>query len=126
MVMIVEVIFIQGSVTRHSAGKNSQWWRRMQYTTLQALWSGEIPCRGVAIVGMLNGMIGEDVYSSINATDTYLEYVSTWTVQNDREKLIHITGDAYRFFHSLEEVTYKMLKEGRSKHEVISHISVVT
>jgi len=39
-----------------------------------------------------------------------------------RGKLIHVTDDAYRFFHSLEEVTCKMFKEGRSKHEAISHI----
>jgi len=78
--------------------------------------------RGAAIAGVLNGMIGEDAHSSINATDIYLDYVKTRTVQNDRGKLIHITDDAYRFFRSLEEVTYKTLKEGRSKHEAISHI----
>jgi len=37
--------------------------------------------RGAGIAGMLNGMIGENAHSSINATDTYLDYVKTWTAQ---------------------------------------------
>ena len=57
--------------------------------------------RGAAIAEVLNGMIGEDAHSSINATDTYLDYVKTWTVQNDRGKLIHIIDDAYIDFSVL-------------------------
>jgi len=79
--------------------------------------------KGAALASTLNGMMEQDAHSDmLDATDTYLEYVKTWTVEIDRGKLIHVTNDAYRFFLALEEVTYEMLQEGISKQEAISQI----
>ena len=78
--------------------------------------------RGAALAGMLNGMIGEAAHSSVDATDNYLDYVKTWTVEIDRGKLIHVTNDTYTFFRALEEAIYEMLQEGISKHEAISRV----
>ena len=58
--------------------------------------------KGAALAGTLNGMMGENAHRNVDATETYLDYVKTWTVENDRGKLIHVTNDAYRFFHALE------------------------
>ena len=67
-------------------------------------------------------MMGENTHSNIDATETYLDYVKTWTVENDRRKLIHVTNDAYRFFHVLEEATYELLQDGISKQGAISQV----
>ena len=58
--------------------------------------------KGAALAGTLNGMMRENAHSNIDATETYLDYVKTWTVENDRGKLIHVTNDAYRFFVRLK------------------------
>ena len=58
--------------------------------------------KGAALAGTLNRMMGENAHRNVDATETYLDYVKTWTVENDRGKLIHVTNDAYRFFHALE------------------------
>ena len=78
--------------------------------------------KGAALASTLNGMIGENAYSNIDATETYLDYVKTWTVENDRGKLIHVTHDIYQFFHALEEATYELLQDGISKQGAISQV----
>lgn len=78
--------------------------------------------KGTALASMLNGMMGENAHSNIDATETYLDYVKTWTVENDRRKLIHVTNDAYRFFRALEEATYELLQDGISKQGAISQV----
>ena len=76
--------------------------------------------KGAALEGTHNGMMGENAHSNIDATETYLDYGKTWTVKNDRGKLIHVTNDAYRFFRALEEATYELLQDGISKQGAIS------
>ena len=56
------------------------------------------------------------------ATETYLDYVKTWTVENDRGKLSHVTNDAYRFFCTLEEAAYELLQGGINKQGAISQV----
>ena len=77
--------------------------------------------KGAAQASTLVKMIGENA-DSIEATDTYLDYVKTWTVEVDRGGLIHISNDAFRFFCAVEEVTYDMLKKGCTKEEVIGKV----
>ena len=50
--------------------------------------------KGAAQVSTLVRMIGENAHS-IEATDTYLDYVKMWTVEVDRGGLIHVSNDAF-------------------------------
>ena len=48
-------------------------------------------------------MIKQNAHGNmLDATETYLDYVKTWTVEVDRVKLIHVTNDAYRLFVHLK------------------------
>ena len=77
--------------------------------------------KGAAQASTLVKMIGENAHS-IEATDTYLDYVKMWTVEVDRGGLIHVSNDAFRIFCAIEEVTYEMLKKGSTKEEVIDKV----
>ena len=50
--------------------------------------------KGAAQASTLVKMIGENAHS-IEATDTYLDYVKMWTVEVDRGGLIHVSNDAF-------------------------------
>jgi len=113
--MIEEAIFMQGS-TSATVPKNSA---KRQFTVVEenAIYyaAGYIvrkelkkyrkadSDKGTALASTLIGMIEQNAHSDmLDATETYLDYVKTWTVEVDRGKLIHVTNDAYRFFCALE------------------------
>ena len=77
---------------------------------------------GAALVSALHKMIGEDT-SSIECTASYLDYVKTWTTQNDRGGLIHISNDTFRFFCAVEKITYELIKSGSTKDNVIGQVT---
>ena len=78
------------------------------------------------VVSALLNMIGHDTIGDVpQNTDTYLDYVKTWTIANDRGALRHVTvsEDTYRFFVAMEMTTYKLLEVGESKEKVTCEVT---
>ena len=76
------------------------------------------------VVSALLNMIGHDTIGDVpQNTDTYLDYVKTWTIANDRGALRHVSEDTYRFFVAMEMITYKLLEVGESKEKVMCEVS---
>ena len=132
--MIVEAMFMQGSASTEVPNNSVQ--REFTVVEENAIYyaAGYVvrkelkkyykadDDKGAALASTLNKIMGENAHSNIDATETYLDYVKTWTVENDRGKLIHITNDAYRFFRALEEATYELLQDGICKQGAISQV----
>ena len=49
--------------------------------------------KAVAFVGILLNMVGEDTSDCIHDTNTYFDYIKTWTKSVDRGSLGHVTDD---------------------------------
>ena len=80
--------------------------------------------RSPVIISALLNMVGHDMVGDVpQFTDTYLDYVKTWTNVNDRGGLQHISDDTYRFFVAMEMITYKLLEVGESKEKVMCEVT---
>ena len=49
--------------------------------------------KAVAFVGILLNMVGEDTGDCLHDTNTYFDYIKTWTKSVDRGSLGHVTDD---------------------------------
>jgi len=65
-------------------------------------------------------MVGEDTSGTMDENDSYLEYVKAWTKATDRGGLKHASEDTYKFFLTLENRVYDLIKRGEQKVKVVS------
>jgi len=65
-------------------------------------------------------MVGEDTSGTMDKNDSYLEYVKAWTKATDHGGLKHASEDTYKFFLTLENRFYDLIKRGEQKVKVVS------
>lgn len=74
-------------------------------------------------MGALLNMIEQDVVGDMpQDTSSYIDYVKTWTCNNDRDGLQHVSNDTYRCFLAIETIIYKLLVAGQPKDEVMAQV----
>ena len=79
--------------------------------------------QALVIMGALLNMIEQDVVGDMpQDTSSYIDYVKTWTCNNDRGGLQHVSNDTYRCFLAIETIIYKLLVAGQPKDEVMAQV----
>ena len=72
-------------------------------------------CQSPVIIGALLNVVGHNTIEDTPQTsDSYLDYVKTWTIAND---------DTYRFFVAMEMIAYKLLEVGETKEKVMCEVT---
>ena len=68
-------------------------------------------------------MIGQDIVGDIpQDTAAYIDYVKTWTSNNDRGGLRHVSNDTYRCFLAIEQIVYKLITASEPKDKVLTEV----
>lgn len=79
--------------------------------------------QALKIMEALLNMIGQDVVGDMpQDTSSYIDYVKTWTRNNDRGGLRHVSNDTYRCFVAIETIVYKLIVAGELKDEVMTEV----
>lgn len=134
--MIVERLFIgnlpimlqpqvEGSIREFSAIEENAIFYATGYVVRKLLKkyraAGDDEQRSSVFVEALLNMVGEDS-SDMECNETYLDYVKVWSINADRGGLIHASNDAYLCFKLIETATYNVMKDGKSKEDVVSTV----
>ena len=98
------IYYVAGYVIRKLIYKHQKGSDTKSKVTVAALWE----------------MLGEDC-SSINALCSFNEYVKSWTKNNDRGGLKHVSLDTFNCFKAIELISHRLISEGGYKDDVISH-----
>ena len=76
--------------------------------------------QALEIMGALLNMIGQDIVGDMHQdTTSCIDYVKTWTRNNDRGGLRHVSNDTYRCFLAIETIIYKLIVAGGPKDKVL-------
>ena len=79
--------------------------------------------QALEIMGALLNMIGQDIIGDMHQdTTSYIDYVKTWTRNNDRGGLRHVSNDTYRCFLAIETIIYKLIVAGEPKDKVMIEV----
>ena len=79
--------------------------------------------QALEIMGALLNMIGQDIVGDMHQdTTSYIDYVKTWTRNNDRGGLRHVSNDTYRCFLAIETIIYKLIVAGEPKDKVMIEV----
>ena len=79
--------------------------------------------QALEIMGALLNMIGQDIVGDMHQdTTSYIDYVKTWTRNNDRGGLRHVSNDTYRCFLAIETIVYKLIVAGEPKDKVMIEV----
>ena len=79
--------------------------------------------QALEIMGALLNMIGQDIVGDMHQdTTSYIDYVKTWTRNNDRGGLWHVSNDTYRCFLAIETIIYKLIVAGEPKDKVMIEV----